>query len=889
MAARILIVAVAATAAAATASSDADACASACSSSSSSSPSSLFAFFPASTGGFGLATCSNGTASTCTASPATAFLYAAPPGNSTAYSSPLVLASSYDSISEDGTVATALLATADGAALTIVDTLAAADAVAAAAFFPASLVAFTRTTTVVGSGNGSWSGFATRLPLQLSPAGASPDAYRLFMPGLYYNDGGASTGDAFIPGYAIGGNRAALAAVAREDRLGAPLALLVDPTGGSAVFVVRPRDAVPDTVFADTLQGGPVVDGRMAFASLGPERCGIPQPGGGGGLAPQPNCTALAVVYPGCEYVRSYQSGTGADGSLWRFHPLTVSAETGEGFSANLTLLIGSTSIVVNEEQASASSASSSSASADALFLQAMDWSWRAAVAYFAPPVRDDINMSAAHEALVASLADSYTPASPIPGVPTGFDKMTGVPYSTVLELGFVGPQVRMAVALLQSALATGNASRAAIAAAMLDGWVAATGPGYGHAVWDMGHTFKGAQEEEEEGEGEDGEVGGDTSAPEGKWIDDAIAADGGGEVYLRRHVISHRHALEAAALGRLACANAAKGDDDPVAAALTGKADAWEAWGLSLADVLVALQASNGSWSRQYEVPPSSCSSSSPGCLPRPTDLSPTATALPLRYLVEAYRLTGNSTYLNAAIAAGEYAWAQYGSRGLYVGGAIDNPDVVDKESALFAMDGFLALHEATEGTAASSVPTKTAEAPSVWAARAASAALVASTWAQITRIPNPVDHPDMDFASTDTSVGIGLIAVGHSGSDTFASMLALPYFSLCALAAGNGTGGDALLALFGRLALANTKQGLDLDGSKGYAMRGYSSELWSFSVGWDIFSGHNDGRGIGDPHWVPWTSANGAYGVAAICWEGNGTRGLPPACQAQLPTLPC
>jgi hypothetical protein len=97
----------------------------------------------------------------------------------------------------------------------------------------------------------------------------------------------------------------------------------------------------------------------------------------------------------------------------------------------------------------------------------------------------------AAQEAVVDSLAVTYLPASPIPGVPTGFNKMTGVAYSSIIELGFVGPQLRMAVSLLQAGLAQGsrvqgNASLVAQAVAMLDAWVNTTGPGFGHAVWDM-------------------------------------------------------------------------------------------------------------------------------------------------------------------------------------------------------------------------------------------------------------------------------------------------------------------------------------------------------------------------------------------------------------------
>ncbi len=73
----------------------------------------------------------------------------------------------------------------------------------------------------------------------------------------------------------------------------------------------------------------------------------------------------------------------------------------------------------------------------------------------------------------------------------------------------------------------------------------------------------------------------------------------------------------------------------------------------------------------------------------------------------------SGNASFLTAAVAAGVYAWGTYGAGDLYVGAAIDNPDVIDKESSLFAMDGFLALHEAT--------------GDAVWLQRAAFASVVA------------------------------------------------------------------------------------------------------------------------------------------------------------------
>ncbi len=117
-----------------------------------------------------------------------------------------------------------------------------------------------------------------------------------------------------------------------------------------------------------------------------------------------------------------------------------------------------------------------------------------------------------------------------------------------------------------------------------------------------------------------------------------------------------------------------------------------------------------------------------------------------------------------------------------------------------------------------------------------------------------------------------------------SFDSMFIWPRLALCAAT------GDTLHAVAARLALANSKQPLDLAGRKGYAHPGFQSELFSFSVGWDIFSGHNDGRGVGDPHFVPWTAANGAYGLSQLCLVGPGAvAALPPQCAVGLPLPAC
>jgi hypothetical protein len=221
----------------------------------------------------------------------------------------------------------------------------------------------------------------------------------------------------------------------------------------------------------------------------------------------------MTVVYPGSEFPRTYQSG--APSGLWRFHPADPAAPPSAfsvvvavgalvpGPSTAVVPFVAPASAVPASVLASAAAAAKAEATAvkeataeaeagaaspmsappastatkiagaslaatagwetmasakaeAALPLHTVvDWATRASTAYYAPVLRRDIGVGAAQEALVGALAACFLPAAPLPGVPTGFDKITGVAYSSIIELGFVGPQLRMAVALLQVRVCT--------------------------------------------------------------------------------------------------------------------------------------------------------------------------------------------------------------------------------------------------------------------------------------------------------------------------------------------------------------------------------------------------------------------------------------------------
>ncbi|MDQ6842866.1 MAG: hypothetical protein M3Z92_00740 [Bacteroidota bacterium] len=90
---------------------------------------------------------------------------------------------------------------------------------------------------------------------------------------------------------------------------------------------------------------------------------------------------------------------------------------------------------------------------------------------------------------------------------------------------------------------------------------------------------------------------------------------------------------------------------------------------------------------------------------------------AIPLLILMT--KATGDATYKNAAIKAGEFIWNNGQKGGQFVGGTIDNPDVIDKEAGTLSLEAYLFLLETT--------------GEKKWLKRAQMAANFAQTWIYI------------------------------------------------------------------------------------------------------------------------------------------------------------
>ena len=87
----------------------------------------------------------------------------------------------------------------------------------------------------------------------------------------------------------------------------------------------------------------------------------------------------------------------------------------------------------------------------------------------------------------------------------------------------------------------------------------------------------------------------------------------------------------------------------------------------------------------------------------------------------------TGDPKYRQSAIRAAEYTWTNYGSRGLFIGGASDNPNITDKEAGMLSLEAFLSLYEDKKDPK--------------WLDRAKAAGDFAESWIWIWNLPMPAD----------------------------------------------------------------------------------------------------------------------------------------------------
>ncbi|MFZ5832168.1 MAG: glycoside hydrolase family 76 protein, partial [Planctomycetota bacterium] len=254
-----------------------------------------------------------------------------------------------------------------------------------------------------------------------------------------------------------------------------------------------------------------------------------------------------------------------------------------------------------------------------------------------------------------------------------------------------------------------------------------------------------------------------------------------------------------------------------------------WLTWTRQFGDWLLTQQQPTGGFPRSWLPPDGVVYSDSPNS---------SFNAIPL--LVQLYGFTKEAKYLDAARRAGDFCWTNGQSQGRFVGGTIDNPDVLDKEAGTLSLEAYLALYEATRERK--------------WLDRATAAADYAETWIYVWNVPMPddADNVALHWKRGVPTVGLQLIASGHSLVDAYMAFDVDEYARLYKYS------GDPHYLDVARILLHNTKAMLALPG-RAYDLPapGWQQEHWSLAPR----------RGVGLHRlWLPWVATshlNGIFGL--------------------------
>src|ERR1039458_2701445 len=149
-----------------------------------------------------------------------------------------------------------------------------------------------------------------------------------------------------------------------------------------------------------------------------------------------------------------------------------------------------------------------------------------------------------------------------------------------------------------------------------------------------------------------------------------------------------------------------------------------WFNWVKQYADWLIQQQREDGSYPRRWKRGSNEVS-----------EASGTTSYNPGPLLVMMSEETGDPKYKQSAIRAAEYVWSNWGTRGVFIGGAIDNPNITDKEAGMLSMEAYLSLYDSTREAR--------------WLERAKAAADFAESWIWIWNVAMP---PDADDAKLPT-----------------------------------------------------------------------------------------------------------------------------------------
>ncbi len=251
-----------------------------------------------------------------------------------------------------------------------------------------------------------------------------------------------------------------------------------------------------------------------------------------------------------------------------------------------------------------------------------------------------------------------------------------------------------------------------------------------------------------------------------------------------------------------------------------------WVKWAKSFADWLLPQQNAEGGFPRTWQPKTG-----------KVLDPSPESSYTVIQFLILLSQLTDETQYAEAALKAAEFCWNTSQKEGMFIGGTIDNPNVIDKEAGTISLEAYLALYNYTMDKK--------------WLERAIIAANFAETWIYIWNVPMPEGENDNEipWKKSQSTIGMQLISTGHSLTDQYMAF-DVDEFAELYLKTGNRHYYDVAMIL-----LHNTKAMLALPGRE-FDLKGpgWMQEHWSIAP----VRGYGMHRG-----WLPWVSTSLLNGI--------------------------
>lgn len=172
----------------------------------------------------------------------------------------------------------------------------------------------------------------------------------------------------------------------------------------------------------------------------------------------------------------------------------------------------------------------------------------------------------------------------------------------------------------------------------------------------------------------------------------------------------------------------------------------------------LIAKQNADGSFYRAYATNGNVANVPSDNNVQGSSKLN---TPVAIRFLAKMYYATNNNAYKTAALSAADFSYTElYENLGKYVGGTPDNPNVVDKEAAIYAMYGFRNAYELSN--------------LEKYKKAMIHATICSLSWTFVYDYACPSPSTNMSAYNPfeeGNVIGFSVIATGHGASDNFSS----------------------------------------------------------------------------------------------------------------------